>query len=241
MRSPTPPRDLPDDADEPEDIQVARRVVVEEVAVVKPDGPLVARSHRPEPEGAEVDLEPGPGSRYAMMRRRARPSARTTRTAPTAPCIPVSRDAPECLARSRQMRGQSPGTAPARAWKVDLSVAQGRPRTPRRTSGGTGCGVVPGPWPGPGWRRAARRPGRIRGGLDGAAAGCRVLGHGRAPGGRPAARDRPSDGIPHVRPSRLAGLGGAPAVRRAGLPDEPVVGALRSRRGRRHGRPRSRL
>ena len=36
--------------------------------------------------------KPDPGRRCAMMRRRTRPSARTTRTAPTAPCVPVSRD-----------------------------------------------------------------------------------------------------------------------------------------------------
>src|SRR4029077_2656403 len=34
------------------------------------------------------------------------------------------------LARSLRRRGQSPGTAPARAWKVDRSVAQGRPADP---------------------------------------------------------------------------------------------------------------
>ena len=31
-----------------------------------------------------------------MMRRRASPSARTIRTAPTAPCVPVDRDGARC-------------------------------------------------------------------------------------------------------------------------------------------------
>ena len=65
-----------------------------------------------------------------MMRRRASPSARTTRTAPTAPASRSTATALVCLARSRRMRGQSPGTAPARAWKVDRSVAQGRRTEP---------------------------------------------------------------------------------------------------------------
>ena len=65
-----------------------------------------------------------------MMRRRARPSARTTRTAPTAPCVPVDRDGARVPRSVPRRRGQSPGTAPARAWKVDRSVAQGRPADP---------------------------------------------------------------------------------------------------------------
>ena len=46
------------------------------------------------------------------------------------------------------------------------------------------------------------------------------------------------DRVPDLRPARLAGLGRPPAVRRAGLPDEPVLGAVRGRRGRRDGGPR---
>ena len=68
-----------------------------------------------------------------MMRRRASPSARTTRTAPTGPASRSPATALLCLARSRRSRGQSPGTAPARAWKVDRSVAEGRRADPGTT------------------------------------------------------------------------------------------------------------
>ena len=49
----------------------------------------------------------------------------------------------------------------------------------------------------------------------------------------PAAGHRPPDRLPDLRAARLAGVGRAPAVRRAGLPDEPVRrrSAWRSRPG----------
>ncbi len=67
-----------------------------------------------------------------MMRRRASPSARTTRIAPTAPCVPVARSRRSCASLGPTGSGASHReTAPARAWKVDRSVAQGRRRHPR--------------------------------------------------------------------------------------------------------------
>ena len=67
------------------------------------------------------------------MRRRASPSARTIRIAPTAPCVPVDRDGAPVPRSDPPDAGPVTGkTAPARAWKVDRSVAQGRPSGPRR-------------------------------------------------------------------------------------------------------------
>ena len=66
-----------------------------------------------------------------MMRRRASPSARTTRSAPTAPWVPVDRDGAPVPRSDPPDAGPVTGkTAPARAWKVDRSVAQGRPADP---------------------------------------------------------------------------------------------------------------
>ena len=74
-----------------------------------------------------------------MMRRRASPSARTTRIrADGVPRPGRPRRRSRASRRSHRTRGQSPGTAPARAWKVDRSVAQGGPPDPR-----------PSPWPDP--------------------------------------------------------------------------------------------
>ena len=80
-----------DDPDQPQDVQVAGRVVVEEVAVVEAVEALVARFDAQNRNAPRSTSNPDPGRRRAMMRRRTRPSARTTRTAPTAPCVPVSR------------------------------------------------------------------------------------------------------------------------------------------------------
>ena len=61
MRSPTPPVDLADDPDQPQDVHVPGHVVVEEVAVVEAPRAVGRELARPEPERAEVDLESGPG------------------------------------------------------------------------------------------------------------------------------------------------------------------------------------
>ena len=62
------------------------------------------------------------------MRRRASPSARTIRIAPTVPCVPVDRVGVPVPRSYPPETGPVTGeTAPARAWKVDRSVAQGRP------------------------------------------------------------------------------------------------------------------
>ena len=81
-----------------------------------------------------------------MMSRRASPRARTTRIAPTAPCVPVDRVGAPVPRSGPPDAGPVTGeTAPARAWKVDRSVAQGRPADPT-TAGWT-----------PAWPTAARR------------------------------------------------------------------------------------
>ena len=48
---------IADDPDQPQDVEVARRVVVEEVAVVEAVEALRGEVRRPEPEGVEVHLE----------------------------------------------------------------------------------------------------------------------------------------------------------------------------------------
>ena len=97
------------------------------------------------------------------------------------------------------------------------------------------------PRPDPTHPRAARRPRRLRRGMVRPAARPRLLGHGRAAGGRAADGHRPPDRVPDLRAPRLAGLGRAPAAGRARLPDERVLGDLPRRRGRRHGRPRPQI
>ena len=52
---------LPDDAEHPQHVQVAGRVVVEEVALVEAHGPVRGEVARPEPERAEVHPEAGSG------------------------------------------------------------------------------------------------------------------------------------------------------------------------------------
>ena len=85
------------------------------------------------------------------MSRRTRPSARTTRTAPTAPCVPVSRDGARVPRSVPPDRGASHReSAPARAWKVDRSVAQGRPADPAAapaTASPGRPGASPAGWP----------------------------------------------------------------------------------------------
>ena len=70
-----------------------------------------------------------------------------------------------------------------------------------------------------------------------------------SPSGTPASSRRsaplhghgPPDRLPDLRAPRLARVDRPPAVRRAGLPDEPAGGALRGGRRRRHGRSRPAL
>ena len=53
------PDRVADDPDEPQDVEVARRVVMEEVAVIEAARAVIGEVPRPEPEGVEVDLETG--------------------------------------------------------------------------------------------------------------------------------------------------------------------------------------
>ena len=77
------------------------------------------------------------------MSRRASPRARTIRIAPTVPCVPVDRGGAPVPRSYPPDAGPVTGeTAPARAWKVDRSVAQGRPGGPPSrppTTGGRGA------------------------------------------------------------------------------------------------------
>ena len=140
----------------PQDVQVARRVVVEEVPFVEAGGPVRARSSIQNWNALRSTPNPEPGSQRAMMSRRARPSARTNRTAPTAPCVPVDRDG-----------APVPRSIPTEAGPVTgngscTSVEGGSER-----STGSPGGPHPAPWPHPrsGAPVAARRrdrPGAVR-------------------------------------------------------------------------------
>ena len=72
-------------------------------------GPSVARSVAQNRNESRSASNPEPGRRYAMMRRRASPSARTIRIAPAVPASRSTETALPCLARAHRMRGQSPG------------------------------------------------------------------------------------------------------------------------------------
>ena len=108
------------------------------------------------------------------------------------------------------MRGQSPGTAPARAWKVDRSVAQGRRTGPSHLAPALAVGVVAFAL-----ARLALLP------------GVTFWDTGRVPDRR--ARSWAPPTRPASRPTcpGLARVGRPPAVRRAGVPDEPPLGDLR--------------
>ena len=54
-----PPAALPIDPDEPQDVQVARRVVVEEVALVEAEQALLREVRRPDAERHQVGREAG--------------------------------------------------------------------------------------------------------------------------------------------------------------------------------------
>ena len=54
-----PADEPPDRADQPEQVEVARRVVGEEAALVEAEGPLCGEVLRPLSEGGEIDPEPG--------------------------------------------------------------------------------------------------------------------------------------------------------------------------------------
>jgi hypothetical protein len=59
-------QDLVEQPDAPQDIEIARRVVVEEVALVEPEGSVLGEVRRPEAERLEVDLETGAGKRLCQ-------------------------------------------------------------------------------------------------------------------------------------------------------------------------------
>ena len=121
---PTPP-------DEPQDVQVAGRVVVEEVPVVEA---VQARSSaRLSAQNRKTRGRPrsrSPGRRYAMMSRRASPSARRTRMPPAASRDPGRRDGAALPASGSPVAGPVNGIGLQTSDEVDGSVAEGRPGRP---------------------------------------------------------------------------------------------------------------
>ena len=66
-----------------------------------------------------------------MMRRRTRPSARTTRTAPTAPCVPVSRDGARVPRSVPPVAGPVTGNGSCTSVEGGSERSTGSPATPR--------------------------------------------------------------------------------------------------------------
>ena len=122
-----------------------------------------------------------------MMSRRASPSARTTRTAPTAPCVPVDRDG------AAVPRSVPPDAGPVTGNGSCTSVEGGS----ERSTGSPNGPLAPGA--GPRGRRRGVRPRAPR-----AAARRRVLGHRGVPDGGARPRHRPPDRLPDLRPAGLA-------------------------------------
>ena len=169
------------------------------------------------------------------MSRRARPSARTTRTAPTAPCVPVTRDGAR-VPRSVP-RAAGPVTGNGSCTSVEGGSERstgspggprGTPRTDGRPDGRPGPGIArggdrrrgPARPRGPGGlqrhlRRSLLRPLRLAGGrLPGGPGGHPLPGRG----GRRAARERALPGRPadrHLRWRRPGAAAVPPAARRS--------------------------
>ena len=130
-----------DDADEPQDVQVARACSRGRSPGRRSRRPSSARLLAQKRNDARSTPKPEPGSRYAMMSRRASPRASRTRIAPTASRVPVRRGGARASGRAHRLRGQSRRDRSPASDEVVGSVAQGaaRPRTrpastPRRPS-----------------------------------------------------------------------------------------------------------
>ncbi len=105
--------ELADDAHQPQRIQVARRVVGEEAAIVEAERPVVGEVGRPEPEQAEVRVEPGsPESGEAICHDQAEHQAdRDDRQDPPADASPgglVRHRFPAGRARTQTGHGEPP-------------------------------------------------------------------------------------------------------------------------------------
>ena len=128
---------VPDGADEPQDVQVSGRVVVEEVALVEAVEPVAGEVVRPELERAQVGVEPGPGEEICQNETEGeaeREDDQDRAKGPLHPGRPRRRSRASLVPTGYGASHR--GTAPARAWKVNLSVAQGNPDDPlagRRT------------------------------------------------------------------------------------------------------------
>ena len=96
-----------------------------------PTRPFVGEVVRPEPERAEVDLEPGAREQVCDDEAEGEPEREDHQDRADGSLRPGRPRRRSCASLGPTgWRGQSPGTAPARAWKVDRSVAQGRPVDP---------------------------------------------------------------------------------------------------------------
>ena len=81
-----------------------------------------------------------------MMSRRTRPSARTTRTAPTAPCVPVARDGARVPRSVPAEAGPVTGMGSCTSVEGGSERSTGSPDGPQRALG-TARLDVPGAWP----------------------------------------------------------------------------------------------
>ena len=122
---------IADEPDQPQDIEVARRVVVEEIAAVEAVEALRGEVGRPVAEGAQVDLEAGPGKEVCDDESKDKTEREDHEDRAHGSLRPGQPRWRSRVSLSPASRGASHReSAPARAWKVDRSVAQGRPADP---------------------------------------------------------------------------------------------------------------
>ena len=130
-----PAHRLADRADQPQDIEVARRVVVEEVARVEPVEALGGEIRGPEAERRQVATEPGTREQICkndLEGEAEREDDQDRANGPLDPGRPRRRSRASLVPTGYGASHR--GTAPARAWKVDRSVAQGGPDDPKADS-----------------------------------------------------------------------------------------------------------
>ena len=191
------------------------------------------------------------------MRRRARPSARTTRTAPTAPCVPVTRDGARVPRSVPRAAGPVTGKGSCTSVEGGSERSTGSPGGPRDTPRAGWTRRCPPPTQAGDHGRAPacpRRAGRLQRDLRRSllrpfrvAGGGLPRGARRDPlpgrGGRRAAGQRPLPGRPADRHDRRRGARAAavPAAAGAGAPAvRGGLGPVRQRPGDLHGPRRGR-
>ena len=122
---------LADDPDQPQDVEVAGRVVVEEVAVVEAAQAVLGEVVRPELERAQVDPETGAWEHLCDDESKGETEREDQQDRADGSLRPGRPRRRSCASLDPFGGGASHReTAPARAWKVDRSVAQGRPADP---------------------------------------------------------------------------------------------------------------